>query len=169
MLLVDSRHPEVPPPERIMLWSNGSLQVSNVQPEDTGDYYCEIVSSSDHALQVHTIEVQYPPSVSTEPSGVLELAIGAIFEVVCEVKGVPLPAISWRLNGNTLDEYSHAGNRQSHIFDIKSRNMAGLIECLAVNGVGQPAVAGVYLHVLCKSHEASQPAFPFHACTFSCS
>lgn len=153
MLLVDSRHPEVPAPERVMLWSNGSLQVSNLQPEDTGDYYCEIVSSSDQALQLHTIEVQYPPSVTTEPSGVLELAIGAIFEVMCEAKGVPQPAISWRLKGNTLDEYSNAGNRQSHIFEIKSRNMAGLIECLAVNGVGQPAVAGVYLQVLCKSSQ----------------
>lgn len=155
---MDSRHPEVPPPARVLLWGNGSLQVFNVQAEDTGDYYCEIVSSSDHALQMHSIEVQTPPSVTTDPSGVLELAIGAIFEVACEAKGVPQPAISWRLNGNTLDEYSNAGNRQSHVFEIKSRNMAGLIECLAVNAVGQPAVAGVYLHVLCKSSMASPPA-----------
>ncbi|KAM8712456.1 hypothetical protein ACLKA7_012900 [Drosophila subpalustris] len=146
--LVDSRHPEVLPPERIVLWSNGSLQVSNVKAEDTGDYYCEIMSNSNQAVQLHAIEVQYAPSVATEPSGVLELAIGATFEVVCLAQGVPQPAISWRLNGNTLDQYSNAANRQSHIFEIKSRSMAGLIECLAVNGVGQPAVAGVQLHVL---------------------
>ncbi|KAH8416118.1 hypothetical protein KR222_008510, partial [Zaprionus bogoriensis] len=148
VLLVDSRHPELPPPENIILWPNGSLQLSQVQPVDTGEYYCEIASSSNHALQQHAIEVQYPPSVAIEPSGVLELAIGAIFEVVCLSKGVPQPAVSWRLNGNTLNEYSNAGNRQSHIFEIKSRAMAGLIECLAVNGVGQPAVAQVYLNVL---------------------
>ncbi|XP_030557866.1 neurotrimin [Drosophila novamexicana] len=146
--LVDSRHPEIPPPERVVLWSNGSLQVSNLKSEDTGDYYCEIMSNSNHAVQVHAIEVQYEPSVVTEPSGVLELPIGATFEVVCMATGVPQPAISWRLNGNTLDQYSNAGNRQSHIFEIKSRSMAGLIECLAANGVGQPAVAGVQLRVL---------------------
>lgn len=154
--LVDSRHPEVLPPERIKLWSNGSLQVSNLKAEDTGDYYCEIMSNSEQAVQLHAIEVQYAPSVDTEPSGILELAIGTTFEVVCLAKGVPQPAISWRLNGNTLDQYSNAANRQSHIFEIKSRNMAGLIECLAVNGVGQPAVAGVYLHVL-FSPELSLP------------
>ncbi|KAH8399325.1 hypothetical protein KR215_007833 [Drosophila sulfurigaster] len=146
--LVDSRHPEVPPPDRIVLWSNGSLQVGNVQPEDTGEYYCEIMSDTNHAVQTHAIEVLYAPIVATEPSGDLELAIGTTFEVVCLTKGVPQPAVSWRLNGNTLDQYSNAANRQSHIFEIKSRDMAGLIECLAVNGVGPPAVAGVYLHVL---------------------
>ncbi|EDW01293.1 immunoglobulin superfamily member 10 [Drosophila grimshawi] len=147
--LVDSRHPEIlPPNERIVLWGNGSLQVSNLKAEDTGDYYCEIMSSSNHAVQVHAIEVQYEPSVVTEPSGILELPIGAIFEVICMAKGVPQPSISWRLNGNTVDQYSNSGNRQSHIFEIKSRSMAGLIECLATNEVGQPAVAGVQLQVL---------------------
>ncbi|KAH8370486.1 hypothetical protein KR093_003650, partial [Drosophila rubida] len=146
--LVDSRHPEVPPPDRILLWSNGSLQVSDVKPEDTGEYYCEIMSSSSHAVQTHAIEVLYAPIVATEPSGILELPIGATFEVVCLTKGVPQPAVSWRLNGNTLDQYSNAANRQSRIFEIKSRDMAGLIECLAVNGVGPPAVAGVHLQVL---------------------
>ncbi|XP_017867730.1 PREDICTED: neurotrimin isoform X2 [Drosophila arizonae] len=146
--LVDSRHPEIPPPERIVLWSNGSLQVSNLKSEDTGNYYCEIMSNSNHAVQAHAIEVQYEPSVAMEPSGVLELPIGTTFEVVCLANGVPQPAISWRLNGNTLDQYSNTGNRQSHIFEIKSRAMSGLIECLAANGVGQPAVAGVQLRVL---------------------
>ncbi|XP_030387392.1 immunoglobulin superfamily member 10 [Scaptodrosophila lebanonensis] len=146
--LVDSRHPEILPQERIQLWANGSLQVSNVLAEDTGDYYCEIMSSTSHAVQVHAIEVQYSPSVVTEPSGVLELPVGATFEVVCAAKGVPQPAITWRLNGNALDKYNNMGNRQSHLFEIKSRSMSGPIECMASNGVGQPAVAGVYLQVL---------------------
>lgn len=151
--LVDSRHPEIPPPERIVLWSNGSLQVSNLKSEDTGDYYCEIMSNSNHAVQVHAIEVQSEPSIAIEPSGVLELSIGSTFEVVCLAHGVPQPAINWRLNGNILPDYSSTGNRQSHIFEIKSRTMSGLIECLAANGVGQPAVAGVQLRVLCRFAE----------------
>ncbi|EDW72256.1 uncharacterized protein Dwil_GK20814 [Drosophila willistoni] len=147
--LVDSRHPEILPPDRVMLWPNGSLQVSYVQTEDTGDYYCEIMSATGiRSIQVHAIEVQYPASVLIEPNGVTEQSIGSVVEVACQAQGVPQPVITWRLNGNTLDRYSRTGNRQSHIFDIKSRSMAGQIECVATNGVGQPAVAGVYLQVL---------------------
>ncbi|ALC40522.1 wrapper [Drosophila busckii] len=146
--LVDSRHPDLKTPAHIVLFANGSLQVSKVQPEDTGDYYCEIMSNGKLAVQTHAIEVQYAPTVITEPSGVLELPIGAVFEVICIAKGVPLPVTNWRLNGNVLDEYNTAGNRQSHVFEIKRRDMAGPIECMASNAVGQPAVAGLYLHVL---------------------
>ncbi|XP_017008040.3 opioid-binding protein/cell adhesion molecule homolog [Drosophila takahashii] len=146
--LVDSRHPEIPMPDRIMLWPNGSLQVANVQSSDTGDYYCEMNSDSGHVVQQHAIEVQLAPQVFIEPSDLTEQRIGATFEVVCEAQGVPQPVITWRLNGNVLQPHSSTGNRQSLILEIKSRNQAGLIECVASNGVGEPAVANVYLHVL---------------------
>ncbi|EDV55592.1 neurotrimin [Drosophila erecta] len=146
--LVDSRHPELPPPDRIMLWPNGSLQVANVQSSDTGDYYCEMNSDTGHVVQQHAIEVQLAPQVLIEPSDLTEQRIGATFEVVCEAQGVPQPVITWRLNGNVLQPQSNTGNRQSLILEIKSRNQAGLIECVASNGVGEPAAANVYLHVL---------------------
>ncbi|SPP75075.1 neurotrimin [Drosophila guanche] len=146
--LVDSRHPEILPPDRIMLWPNGSLQVANVQSEDTGDYYCEMNSDSGHVVQQHAIEVQLAPRVLIEPSGLTELPLGATFEVVCEAQGVPQPVVDWRRNGHSLGQGASTGNRQSHITEIKSRSQSGLIECFASNGVGEPAVAGVYLHVL---------------------
>lgn len=151
MALVDSRHPEIPKLDRIMLWPNGSLQVSNVQSTDTGDYYCEMNSDSGHVVQQHAIEVQLAPQVLIEPSELTEQRIGATLEVVCEARGVPQPVITWRLNGNDLHPQSSSGNRQSLVLEIKSRNQAGLIECLANNGVGEAAVASVYLHVLCES------------------
>lgn len=58
MLLADSRYPELTPPPRIQLWTNGSLEVSQVQMDDTGDYQCEIITESGKALQKHAIEVQ---------------------------------------------------------------------------------------------------------------
>ncbi|EDV36566.2 uncharacterized protein Dana_GF11886 [Drosophila ananassae] len=146
--LVDSRHPEIPKPDRIMLWPNGSLQVANVQSSDTGDYYCEMNSDSGHVVQQHAIEVQLAPQLLIEPSDFTEQRIGATLEVVCEAQGVPQPVISWRLNGNPLHAQTSTGNRQSLVLEIKSRNQAGLIECLASNGVGDTAVGSVYLHVL---------------------
>ncbi|XP_017079404.1 neurotrimin [Drosophila eugracilis] len=154
--LVDSRHPEIPKPDRIMLWPNGSLQVANVQSSDTGDYYCEMNSDSGHVVQQHAIEVQVAPQVLIEPSDLTEQRIGATFEVVCEAQGVPQPVITWRLNGNILNSQTNTGNRQSLVLEIKSRNQAGLIECVASNGVGEPAVGNVYLHVL-FAPEVSMP------------
>ena len=109
------------------------------------------MSSESHDVQVHAIEVQYSPSIYLEPSGqILEMPIGAIFELVCESKGVPQPAITWRHDERILEKY-HVGNRQNLLVQIKDRSAAGIYECLATNGVGNPAVANINLNVLCKS------------------
>jgi hypothetical protein len=41
-----------------MLHTNGSLEVSNVQLDDTGDYICEVTVGGRAITQVHSIEVQ---------------------------------------------------------------------------------------------------------------
>lgn len=58
MLLVDSRYPALTPPPRYQLWTNGSLEVAQVQMDDTGDYMCEIITEAGKAIQRHAIEVQ---------------------------------------------------------------------------------------------------------------
>uniref|UniRef100_A0A1A9WF32 Ig-like domain-containing protein n=1 Tax=Glossina brevipalpis TaxID=37001 RepID=A0A1A9WF32_9MUSC len=119
----------------------------DVQRGDTGKYYCEIVSNSVKAVQMHAIEVQYAPRIFASPSGFIELPVGALLEIICETEGVPQPAVTWTHNNETVIDYL-VGNRQSHIVEIKSRNMSGTIECIANNGVGQPATDGVELSVL---------------------
>lgn len=139
-----------PPPERVYLWPNGSLQVSHVQPEDTAEYYCEMMTTSNiHALQTHAIEVQYAPSIVLSRTGVQEVPIRAVFEIICEAKGVPHPVISWRKNGIDLKN-DMVGNRRVLTVEIKSREDSGTIECLAMNGVGTPAVDTLHVNVLCK-------------------
>lgn len=62
--IVDSRHPDIPPPPRITLFNNGSLQVRDVRRNDTAEYLCEILTT-DHLLetQLHAIEVECEFSV----------------------------------------------------------------------------------------------------------
>lgn len=56
-LLVDSRNVEIAP--RITLFSNGSLLVNQLRPEDTGEYICEVMTYAGLMdSQVHAIEVQ---------------------------------------------------------------------------------------------------------------
>ncbi|XP_059608841.1 opioid-binding protein/cell adhesion molecule homolog [Phlebotomus argentipes] len=144
-LLADSGNPSFTPPERVTLFANGSLQVASVKLEDTGEYLCQIASDSGLAMQRHAIEVQYPPSVISHPSGEVTMKVGALFEIVCEARGVPFPIISWRRPGENASDPDHVENRRRLLVEVRSRHDAGVIECVADNGFGSPAVAGVLL------------------------
>lgn len=58
ILIIDSSE-ELPIPEGVMLWENGSLEIFQVQSKDTGIYVCEIVRTEPWApiRQRHAIEV----------------------------------------------------------------------------------------------------------------
>lgn len=59
ILLADSFEMDRQTPERITMFKNGSLQVLNVQREDSGEYVCQAIRPSPwgHVTQVHEIEV----------------------------------------------------------------------------------------------------------------
>ena len=89
-----------------------------------------------------------PPTIISSPSGTVESQLGNIFEIVCETRGIPSPAISWRHNGkNKTNTYE---NNRRLLVEIKDYSVAGPIECIANNGVGDSAIAGIVLVVLCK-------------------
>lgn len=59
VLIADSQQPELPPPPRITLFNNGSLQVRQVQIGDTNEYLCEVMTDENGLeSQLHAIEVQ---------------------------------------------------------------------------------------------------------------
>ena len=78
----------------------------------------------------------------------IEVKVGSIFEIVCEAKGIPHPIITWRKQGQSSSD--HLDNTRRLLVEVKSRDQAGAIECVATNGVGEPAVAGIDMIVLCK-------------------
>lgn len=65
--------------------------------------------------------------------------------MVCEPTGIPYPAITWRIKG----EENSAEVSRRRLIQVTDKDAAGLIECIASNGVGEPAVAGLNLIVLC--------------------
>lgn len=83
------------------------------------------------------------------PSGTVELNVGAVFEIVCEPRGVPYPIVTWRHHGRTDHQLAVTNNSRRLLVEVRDRQMAGRIECAASNGVGE-AVAGVDLLVLCE-------------------
>lgn len=57
--LADSNDPNLISPPRMRMWDNNmSLEISQIQPEDSGQYVCQASRSSlGHVTQVHAVEV----------------------------------------------------------------------------------------------------------------
>lgn len=100
---------------------------------------------------VDLIRDKFPNSVAPDveifPSGIMNVTMGAIFQVVCRTKGVPYPQIRWEHNGQRVI----LPNTESRYYTVKVTryDMAGLIECIAENGVGTKSV-GLSLVVNCE-------------------
>ncbi|XP_076760842.1 limbic system-associated membrane protein [Xylocopa sonorina] len=150
ILLADSGEPLTEPPERVRMYSNRSLEVSNVKRNDTGEYVCQASRPAPwgHATQVHEIEVMYPPSVHPVPkSGTLEVNLGEEVNMACVAEGVPVPVISWRNKDGEIPTLYDSTHLRFH---AESPNDAGRYTCIANNDVGEPATATVDLYIRYK-------------------
>uniref|UniRef100_A0A182Q145 Ig-like domain-containing protein n=1 Tax=Anopheles farauti TaxID=69004 RepID=A0A182Q145_9DIPT len=141
LLLLDSRYPDLQAPPRMRLWPNGSLEVTSVQTEDTGDYTCEIMTDGGKASQRHAIEVQYQATATVYPEDPVDIRVGQILEVFCQVGGVPQPYVKWTMqNENATAPFE---NERKLSVLIEDRSYSGPVQCTATNGVGEPATASV--------------------------
>ncbi|XP_030752810.1 neurotrimin-like [Sitophilus oryzae] len=147
-LLGDSGNETVILPERHILWDNGSLEIRTVQPPDTGEYTCEVIRPEPWGAvkQRHAIEVLHPPSVEPFPlTGFLQVKLGEEVRMSCKADGVPYPLITWTRKGEELKLLDH---RELLIFTGSDRYLAGEYECIAANGVGEPARAKIQLSII---------------------
>ncbi|CAH1119717.1 unnamed protein product [Phaedon cochleariae] len=147
-LLADSGNGSFSLPDRHVLWENGSLQIATVQPGDTGEYTCEIERSEPWGpvRQKHAIEVLHAPSVDLfPPTAFLQVKLGEEVRIACQGGGVPYPIITWSSKG---EELQLIDNREVLKFTASDRQMAGVYECSAANGVGDPAKASIELNII---------------------
>ncbi|PNF43799.1 hypothetical protein B7P43_G09751 [Cryptotermes secundus] len=147
-LVADSSNPGLVSSPRIKMLPNNTLQVSDLQAEDTGEYKCQIIRPEPWGpiQQVHAIEVLYPPSVTPIPEeGLLEVQLGEEVVMGCSASGVPHPIVTWSNEG---EEMQLLDNRPILRFQAHTRHLAGLYQCIAINGVGSPATATIQLRIL---------------------
>ncbi|XP_052747857.1 neurotrimin [Galleria mellonella] len=142
-LLGDSHDSHHLLPPRVRMHANFSLQIDNLMSQDTADYTCEVIRPEPWSpiRQTHSIEVQYSPKIRTVPEdGFLEVRKGEYVDIGCEANGTPHPIVNWRKNGEAMALLDH---RPRIKFRAEHRLLAGVYECVAINGVGDPVIAAI--------------------------
>lgn len=81
--------------DRFRLVDGYNLQITQVGPQDAGDYVCQI-SDRENRDQVHTVEILVPASVRPSPeSGRATARQGGGAALECRAAGNPVPTVTW--------------------------------------------------------------------------
>ncbi|XP_054880159.1 neural cell adhesion molecule L1-like protein isoform X3 [Poeciliopsis prolifica] len=86
------------------------LIVPRAQQEDSGRYMCRAKNPLGEVVHYFTVTVEGPPEWESEPQSQLSM-IGSHVHIKCSARGIPEPTITWRVNGQLLQD-SPAANRK---------------------------------------------------------
>ncbi|XP_058494160.1 hemicentin-1 isoform X1 [Solea solea] len=135
--------------ERVL--SSGSLQITFLQPSDTGRYTCTAANAAGTVSLGMSLTVQIPPSIRGEDQEV-EVVENTQAQLLCVAEGVPQPSLSWEKDGHSLSEstaeYTILPSGEL-VIDIAQPYDAGSYTCVATNAVGRDSrtfVLSVHTH-----------------------
>ncbi|XP_049831756.1 limbic system-associated membrane protein isoform X1 [Schistocerca gregaria] len=139
---------KVSPDERIRLVDGYNLEIRDVQTQDAGDYVCQIGTLEPREI-THTVEILVPPRIHHVSSGGnMEVKKGASVTLECRASGNPVPTITWTRKNNLLPSGDQSVEGISITIENTNRHHAGVYQCTASNGVGEPVTQEIALHVL---------------------
>ncbi|GLH04579.1 Lachesin, partial [Gryllus bimaculatus] len=145
---------KVSPDERLRLVDGSNLEIRDVATSDAGDYVCQIGTMEPKEI-THTVEILVPPRIHQVTSnGELDVKKGATVTLECRASGNPVPTITWTRKNNLLPSGDKSVEGFSITIEQATRHHAGVYECTASNGVGEPVTQRITLHVQWEGYEA---------------
>ncbi|XP_036428357.1 immunoglobulin superfamily member 10 [Colossoma macropomum] len=130
--------------QRLMLFSNGTLQIKQTNYSDRGTYKCiasNVAGADTMSVRLHVTVL--PPIIQQHRQENLTIFEGQTIHVHCGAKGAPTPAIRWVTSSGIQIRPSQFINGKLFVFPngtLFIRNPtekdSGIYECLAVNAVG---------------------------------
>lgn len=127
-----------------------SLVIKHITEHDAGDYVCQISILNDILSVQHTLDVLVSPTViSVPPNGATTVKEGEDVTLQCEVTGNPIPTVIWSKKNGGLPQGAHHSCHKNSCLNIPAatKEDAGVFQCSADNGVGDPDQATLYLTV----------------------
>ncbi|XP_067302752.1 cell adhesion molecule L1-like a isoform X3 [Pseudorasbora parva] len=93
-------------PKRSQIKNFGKLlSIPNVTELDEGKYMCKAKNDLGEAVHHFQVVVEEPPSWQEEPVKSQLAGIGSDIHIKCSAAGKPQPTITWKRNGQPLDDF----------------------------------------------------------------
>ncbi|XP_063543304.1 lachesin-like [Cydia strobilella] len=133
---------------RLSVTHNGhntwKLYISNVDPEDSGTYMCQ-VNTDPMMSQMGHLSVVIPPDITDDGGSEASALEGGAVELRCTATGVPEPTISWKRTGGRNIVFRDDNGKQIKVIDVfkgstlalkgLQRSDIGTYLCIAANSV----------------------------------
>ncbi|XP_054723241.1 hemicentin-1-like [Uloborus diversus] len=142
------------------------LFIENVSLSTSGNYTCELKTSTGIDRFTTVLEVKEPPKWLKEPKD-LQLIAGVNVSLECEASGFPIPAVTWK---KSSEDGKHAYEEVVHQKKIEGKSMliikeaseknAGYYVCMAENGI-----ANIQTNVIIIAISATPKIQPFNLAT----
>uniref|UniRef100_H2ZG17 Follistatin-related protein 5 n=1 Tax=Ciona savignyi TaxID=51511 RepID=H2ZG17_CIOSA len=132
------------------------LKISEVSPKNAGNYTCH-ARKRPEMKQVIRLSVHSAPHVKIYPR-TQHVETGSSFNVMCHVRGIPPPRITWLMNGDQLEMESGryvimSNNTELHINSAQESDSAAY-SCLATNVAGSnEEIGAVFVEDMVETSE----------------
>lgn len=128
--------------------NGNTLVISLAEPDDAGEYTCQISASRPTELR-HSVQIRVAPQIRPVPhNGHLVVYQGDSATLSCDIlKGNPTPEITWKRKERKMPSGEEEIRGLSITFSQTTRHHSGIYTCSADNGFGFSANATIVLDV----------------------
>ncbi|XP_076980461.1 ADAMTS-like protein 3 [Tamandua tetradactyla] len=162
------------PSAKIILDGMGKMQIQNPTRREQGTYGCSVTNRLGSDVESSSVLYAEAPVIlsvernitkleqshlSVVVGGVVEAALQANVTILCPVKGVPEPGVTWLKGGGAVGDNASLLPGGSLLLQNVSRDNEGPYVCTATNALGKATATSV-LHLLERRRPVSRSVFP---------
>ncbi|KAJ9576473.1 hypothetical protein L9F63_006686 [Diploptera punctata] len=130
---------EITEDSHISINEDGILELSNIQPNMSGVYVCDVENPAGIIQKIFYLVVHVPPNIEEDFPTQIKLMEGDDYSLPCNAHGIPNPHISWRRDGLAItaeDEQLIVLEDGTLVINSADIETTGIYTCVAENTKG---------------------------------
>ncbi|XP_062570988.1 hemicentin-1-like isoform X1 [Saccostrea cucullata] len=120
---------------KYLVEDSGTLVISSLDKDDTASYTCTAINVAGRDSMDRVLRVQDPPQITVAPRS-QEVIQNSRIVLSCAAMGIPVPTITWTLNGKPVPASPSINGRSFLYIYHALRQDAGMYTCIAENPAG---------------------------------